>query len=372
MPVKEQSLNSSISRIPLLVLIGLCVFLAGCDDPAKNGARSAKKKKPAHLVEIMIVGAKPLRHETVRTGSLTARRSVRLFNQEEGRIDQLSVFEGAVVAKGQVLVRMDRLLLTAQLEKATASRKLAEADLKRIKRLAKKRITTQERYDQAVTQYSVAIAEETLVRTRLAYSEISAPFDGIVTERHAEPGDVAPRHTHLLTVIDPTSLYTKVSVSELMLPRLKKGDAVDVKIDALGDQVLNGHIRRIHPTIDPRTRLGVVEVVLAPVPPGAKSGQLCRVTLRTPEIQRKVVPFAALRHDDKGEYVYVVIDGKTERRRVRTGLRMDDNVEALDGLEEGDKIVVRGFLDIRPGIAVSITGKHGKKQGRKRDKGKTS
>jgi membrane fusion protein (multidrug efflux system) len=355
------------------LIIGLCLFITGCDDPAKTGARGGKKK-PTHLVEITIVGAKPLRHETVRTGSLAARRSVRLFNQEEGRIDQLTVFEGAAVAKGQILVRLDRLLLTAQLEKATASRKLAEADLERMKKLAKKRVTTQERYDQAETQYSVALAEETLVRTRLAYSEIRAPFEGIVTERHVEPGDVAPRHTHLLTVIDPTSLYTKVSVSELMVPRLKKGDTVDVRIDALGDRVWTGTIRRIHPTIDPRTRLGVVEVALDPVPPGARSGQLCRVTLRTPEIQRKVVPFAALRRDDKGEYVYVVVDGKTQLRRVRTGLRMDDKVEALDGLQEGDKVVIRGFLDIRPGKKVSITGKHGtpEKKKPKPGKGKTS
>lgn len=352
--------------------MALCIFIAGCDDPAKSSARKGKKKKPTHLVEITIIGAKPLRHETVRTGSLAARRSVRLFNQEEGRIDQLPVFEGAIVAKGQILVRLDRLLLTAQLEKAIASRKLAEADLERIKKLARKRITTQEKLDQTETQYSVALAEESLVRTRLAYSEIRAPFDGIVTERHVEPGDVAPRHTHLLTVIDPTSLYTKVSVSELMLPRLRKGDAADVKIDALGEQVWSGHIRRIHPTVDPRTRLGVVEVLLAPVPPGAKSGQLCRVTLRTPEIQRKVVPFAALRRDDKGEYVYVIVGGKTKLRRVRTGLRMDDKVEALEGLEEGDKVVVRGFLDIRPGIAVSITGKHGKKRKPKQGKGRTS
>ena len=352
--------------------MGLAFLVAGCDDPAKTDTRTAKKKKPAHLVEVMIVGAKPLRHETVRTGSLAARRSVRLFNQEEGRIDYLPVFEGATVTKGQILVRLDRGLLLAQLEKAIAARKLAEADLERIKKLAKKRITTQEKYDQTATQYSVALAEETLVRTRLAYGEIRAPFDGVVTERRVEPGDVAPRHTHLLTVIDPTSLYTKVSVSELMLPRLTKGDAADVKIDALGDQVWSGRIRRIHPTVDPRTRLGVVEVLLDPVPPGAKGGQLCRVTLRTPEIQRKVVPFAALRRDDKGEYVYVVVDGKTRLRRVRTGLRMDDKVEALDGLAEGDKVVIRGFLDIRPGIAVSITGKHGKKPVAKPDKGKTS
>jgi membrane fusion protein (multidrug efflux system) len=359
-------------RFPLVLVLGVVLGLAGCDEPAGKKADRGKGGKRQHLVEVVTVGAKPLRHETVRTGSLAARRSVRLFNQEEGRIDQLSVYEGAAVVKGQVLVRLDRRLLMAQIEKATAARRLAEADLERIRKLARKRITTQEKLDQAETRHSVALAEETLVRTRLAYSEIAAPFDSIVTERKVEPGDVAPLHTHLLTLIDPSSLYTKVSVSELMLPRLKEGDAVEVRIDALGDRVWTGRIRRIHPTVDPRTRQGVVEVALDPVPPGAREGQLCRVTLRTPAIKRKVLPFAALRRDREGEYVYVVVDGKATLQRVRTGLRLEDKVEALEGLDEGDKVIVRGFLDLRPGKPVTVIGKGGKKAGQPAGKSPSS
>jgi len=354
-------------RFPLILILGIGLGLAGCDEPAKKAGDGKKGGKRQHLVEVVTVGAKPLQHKTVRTGSLAARRSVRLFNQEEGRIDQLPVYEGAAVKKGEVLVRLDRRLLIAQMEKATAARRLAEADLERIKKLARKRITTQEKMDQAETRYSVAQAEETLVRTRLAYSEIAAPFDGIVTERRVEPGDVAPTHTHLLTLIDPNTLYTKVSVSELMLPRLKVGDAAEVRIDALGDKVWTGKIRRIHPTVDPRTRQGIVEVALDPVPPGARAGQLCRITLRTPALKRKVLPFAALRRDQQGEYVFVVTDGKAELRRIHSGLRLEDKVEVLDGLSEGDKVVVRGFLDLRPGKRISVAGDRRKKKGEKRN-----
>jgi len=353
-------------RLLLIPILGLFLGVAGCDEAGKKSADTRKQGKRQHLVEVVTVDAKPLRHETVRTGTLAARRSVRIFNQEEGRIDQLPVFEGAAVKKGDILVRLDRRLLQAQLEKATASRKLAEADLERIRKLAKKRITTQEKLDQAETRHSVALAEETLVRTRLAYSEIAAPFDGIVTERKLEPGDVAPTHTHLLTLIDPGSLYTKVSVSELMLPRLKTGDTAEVRIDALGDRIFTGRVRRIHPSVDPRTRQGVVEVALDPVPSGAREGQLCRVTLRTPEMKRRVMPFAALRRDKDGEYVYVVVDDKAELRRVRSGLRLEDKVEVLEGLQEHDKVVVRGFLDLKPGKPVTIAGKKNEK-GRKRN-----
>ena len=333
---------------------GLLVILAACgeSDPAA-GSKAERPKRP-HLVEVVTISAVPLRHETVRTGTLAARRSVRLFNQEEGRIDRVGVFEGEAVKKGQVLVELDRRLLTAELKKATAARKLAEADLERVRRLMKRKIATQERLDQVEMQHSVALAEESLIRTRLAYGEVVAPFDGIVTERHAEPGDVAPRHTHLLTLIDPKSLYTKVSVSELMTPRLAEGDAVDVRVDALGEHAWSGRIQRIHPTVDARTRQGVVEVALDPVPPGARAGQLCRVTLRTAETPRKTMPFAALQHDRDGQYVFVVDGDRAQVRRVHTGLRLADQVEILQGVNDGDKVVVRGFLDLSPGKSVTV------------------
>jgi membrane fusion protein (multidrug efflux system) len=332
----------------------MLVALSSCDQAVQPNGDGRKAGEKVHLVEVVPVRAALLRHETVRTGTLTARRSVRVFNQEEGRIEALPVFEGEAVRAGQVLVRMDRRLLEAELQKAAAARAQAEADLSRIRTLSKKKITTQERLDHAETAFKVAQAEESLYRTRLEYGEIKAPFDGVVTERFVEPGDVAPRHTHLLTVIDPNTLYTKVAVSELMVPGLRRGDAVDVRIDALGDRIWSGHISRIHPTVDPRTRQSVVEVDLSPLPPGARAGQLCRATLRTAESWRKVLPFAVLRHDREGEYVFLVVDGKAQIRRVRSGLRLGDQVEALEGVEDGDQVVVRGFLDLSAGKSVRV------------------
>jgi membrane fusion protein (multidrug efflux system) len=343
----------------MIGLAGLLVALSACDQGVQKSGGARKAAEKVHLVEVVTVRSELLRHETVRTGTLTARRSVRVFNQEEGRIESLPVFEGEAVRAGQVLVRMDRRLLEAELQKAAAARQQAAADLKRIRTLSKKKITTQERLDHAETAFKVAQAEESLYRTRLDYGEIKAPFDGVVTERLVEAGDVAPRHTHLLTVIDPNALYTKVAVSELMLPGLREGDAVDVRIDALGDGIWSGRIGRIHPTIDPRTRQGVVEVELSPVPPGARAGHLCRATLRTAESRRKVLPFAALRHDRQGEYVFVVVGAQAQIRRVRSGLRLGDQVETLEGMQDGDRVVVRGFLDLGAGKSVSVTNEAG-------------
>lgn len=343
----------------LAVLAG-AVVLTGCgEDGAGKGSGDGPGKKAGrqHLVEVVDVEATPLSFTTVRTGTLEARIKVRIFNQEEGRIDRLGVRQGDAVKKGDVLVELDRRLLSAELAKAEATRREAKGNLTRVLELSRRKVTTQERLDKAKTALSVAKAEESLISTRLEYAKITAPFDGIVSERLAEPGDIAPRYTHLLTVIDPNSLYTNVSVSELMIPGLREGSPAEVRIDALGDKVWSGRIVRIHPVIDARTRQGTVEVALDPVPSGAVAGQLSRVSLSTPEVVRTVVPFAALRNDGKGQFVFVVEDAVAKVRRIRTGLRLEDRVEILQGLEAGEKVVIRGFLDLSTGKTVSVVGK---------------
>jgi RND family efflux transporter MFP subunit len=174
----------------------------------------------------------------------------------------------------------------------------------------------------------------------------------VITERHAQPGDVAPRHTHLLTLADPDSLYTEVKVSDLLLPHLRVGDPVSVRIDALGRIDHAGRILRIHPAIDPVTRLGIVEVLIEPVPDGARSGQFARVTLTSAAVPRLMIPFTALRRDREGEYVFAVVDGKARRVEVRSGLRLADRIELLSGIEPGQQVIVRGFLGLSEGKPV--------------------
>lgn len=337
----------------LLVLLGA---LSACSESGSTGVAAAKKTpRQPHLVETTTVAPEKLAYSTERTGTLYARREVRLFNQEEGRIDAVSVHEGDPVKAGGVLLRLDDALLRAQLQKAVATRRQAESDLARVQRLADRQLVAADELSRARTGLEVARAEELLLRTRLGYTVLRAPFDGLVTERNAEPGDVAPLHSHLLTLIDPKSLYTEVAVSELLLPLLRPGDPVQVHIDALPEHPVSGRVVRIHPAVDPATRQGVIEVSLDTIPRGAAVGALCRVRLGTQAEDRLVIPFGALRRDTEGEYVYVVgSDMRAHRRTVQSGLRLDRRVEILHGLRAGDQVVVKGFLGLSDDRAVRL------------------
>lgn len=337
----------------IAICLGAGATLSACSPPAENGKTTAKSVRPPHLVATAPVLRGAGRYTTVRTGTLRARRTVRIFNQEEGRITQVTSFEGDTVPVGAPLILMDDALLRAQLDKAAATRRQAEQEIRRLRELERRNLATDEGLTRASTTLEVAQAEEVLLRTRIGYTRILAPFEGIVTERLVEPGDVVPRYSHLATLSDPSSLVTDVPVSELLIPYLKEGDAVEVRIDALADVGNSGRIQRIYPNIDPKTRTGTVEIALDPVPAGARPGQLCRVTLTLPAIERKLIPFAAVRHDAAGEYVYVLGDNeKVKRQPVRSGLIFGDQIAVLDGLSEGEQIVVKGFLGLSDGKSV--------------------
>ncbi|MCB1740627.1 MAG: efflux RND transporter periplasmic adaptor subunit [Gammaproteobacteria bacterium] len=353
-----------------LLLSGCQADIGGLTDRLRAGidsllgiepeAPADKPRRPGradHLVEADRVKVENLRATAVYTGSLAYRQRVRIFTQEEGRIIRLPFYEGDRVERGEVLLALDDALLAAELRKARAVSAEARANLARIQRLRQRNMVAEDEFVRARTAVEVASSEESMLQTRLGYTEVEASFDGVIAERLVEAGDVVVRHAHVMTLIDPSSLVSELQVSEILLPHIRIGDAVQVRIDALGDRALPGRVLRIHPEIDPQTRHGLVEVELKPVPAGARAGQFARVHFETEALGRKVIAFAALRRDREGEYVFRIdADGKAQRVPVRGGRRLAGQVEVLEGLDQGDRVVVRGFLGLSSGKVVKIVG----------------
>lgn len=338
----------------LVALVTVCVLAAGilvaCGD---NGNAKARRLIKPHLVELGPVRRAPVQYAAERAGSLRALRQVKLFNQEEGQIERVLVREGDSVRRGQVLAKLDARILRAELRKAAAKRRQAENELKNLKSLAAKKLVSENTLERAKTTFDVARADESVFTTRVSYMTIRAPFAGKVAARLVEPGNIAPKHTHLLTLVDPRQLVTDVQVSELLISRLNRGDRAEVRIDALGDKVYVGKILRIYPTIDPATRLGRIEVLLKPVPKGARAGQFCRVTLYNSGSRPLVVPSTAVRRDERGEFVFVAGENSSAKRvPVLVGLRFADKIEIQSGLTEGQQVVIKGFIGLEDGQTV--------------------
>ncbi|MBT6273916.1 MAG: efflux RND transporter periplasmic adaptor subunit [Chromatiales bacterium] len=356
-------------------VMAAAILLGGCDTQAAldgissafEAARAAvnqrlsgaptkikkRRKNRVHLVEVATVSLDTLHLTNVYSGSIRARRTVRIHAQEEGRVESAGYYEGDVVEKGTVVLTIDATLLRAQLDKAEAVRRESEAQLQRLSGLRKKRLVGEDEYLRASTAMQVARAEEAVLSARLGHTQAAAPFAGVVTEHHVDTGDIVARHQHVLTISDPASLVIDIAASEMLLPHLNVGDSVRVRVDALGTDDYLGEVVRIHPELDARTRQGRVEVRFKPMPPGARSGQFARVLFSVKALNRTIIPFGSLRRDRDGEYVFRLDESDNARRvSIRSGRRLADKAEVLEGVATGDRVVFRGFLGLVDGKKV--------------------
>jgi len=334
--------------------LAIPVLLCSCGESTTGNGLKSEKRPP--LVEIAAVEYQQEGQTITRTGTLRADRQVKLITEEEGRIAALPVHPGDRVAKGDLLLQLNDSQLAAELKKARAQREQAALDVRRLGRLQSSRVVSEDELARARTALDVAQAEEDLLSTRLANTRISAPFDGVISARLAEPGDAVARFTHVLTLTDDKTLLAQLPVSELVLPSLALNDPVTLSLDALGDVRLMGRILRIYPTVDPVTRQGIIEVVLNEPPPEARPGQLSRVELRLRPQPRLTVPFPALRRDTQGEYVfrYNADDSTVLYTPVTSGLHLGERIELVTGVREGQQVVTNGFLGLSDGMQVTL------------------
>lgn len=336
-------------RLFILTLV-LPIFIIACSDSGS----SKKRPKGGHLVKVTSVLNSAMTSQQRLSGSLEAHRSVQIFNQEEGLILSISAYPGDTVEKDQVIIELDSKLILAESNKADIAHRQAALDLKRIKQLRKKRLATEESLTSAQTNLELTRAEKTVLSTRVQRSKIKATFNGIISQRLKEPGDVVAKFSRILTLEDISQLKAKVNISELLLPNIALGTKINIRIDALGANTFPAVISRIYPTINKTTRQGTIEVTLDNPPQSAKPGQLCRIILTGQTTPRLHVPLTAIKHNFNGSYVYKIVDKKAVITTVTTGVQFGTDIEVVSGLQANDKVVTQGFLGLKDKKTITI------------------
>lgn len=339
-------------RLPLF--LSLLILMTACQPPVTPPLKPVERGANA-LVEVSTVTSQILNKIDSYTGDVTARRMVRIFTQEAGKLLALPYYEGDSVKTGNLLVQLDNALLKAQLDKAQATYRQTQVNTKRLHSLVAKKMVAAEEVLRAETEEAIAKAEVEILTIRLGYTQITAPFNGIITARLAEVGDIVTANTQVYTLIDPNSLIIEVALPEYSFTQLKLQDKATIHIDALGGTTWQGRVSRLHPSIDPNTRLGKAEITLDSLPKGFKVGQFARVTFDVLLQPKLAIPYSGLRRDREGEFVFLVTpEQRVTRQAVRSGLRLADLVEITDGLVAGQRIVIRGFLGLQAGKTVQI------------------
>jgi RND family efflux transporter MFP subunit len=328
------------------VLVCGALALAGCG--AKPRPTSAESLPTVtvrqHTVE---------RHERTATedvvGTVRARLRAVIEAKISGKIDRMIVVPGRKVRRGELLASIEAREIQARLDQALAVRRQAESDLKRSDSLREQNILAPSDYDAAQSKFRVADAAVREAETLMGYTRVDAPFDGVITRKLADVGDLAAPGKPLLELEDSRTLRLEADVPEAIVGTLTLGDRLPVRLSTMPTE-LQGVVSEIAPAADPGSRTFLVKLDL-PDTPSLRAGQFGRVSVPVGPTSALRVPVSAVVVRGQMELVFVVSDGKARLRIVKTGKRIGDEIELVSGVEAGESLVVdnaAGLVDGQP------------------------
>ena len=331
---------------------GAIVLAAGCGNATKKDANQAQAvvEEVAPSVAVAQVFTREVPQMSTYTSTVQAYVKNNIAPQSVNRIKKINVEVGDFVKKGQVLAEMDQI----QLQQAELQMQNKEIEYKRLKALYDAGGLSQSDLDAIELAYKVS---KTQYENLLENSVLLSPINGVVTARNYDVGDMYAMSAPVFTVEQIVPVKLLVGISESDYSKVKKGDSVEIKADAVPDKTFYGKINRIYPTIDPATRTFTVEVVVQNNYRTLRPGMFVRATVNFGTNNNVVIPdVAVVKQQGSGErFVYVLNqDGTVTYQKVVLGVRMGAEYEVLEGLEDGATIVTGGQIRLKDGIKVTV------------------
>ena len=342
--------------VALLVVAALIVgllFMQGTFDKTKVGPETAvKAPESAGAVSTVLVEEVTVPVVSEAVGTVRSRRSTRVSPRIMGTLLEVTVAVGDRVEEGKLLARIDDrevrarvAAMKAGLSQAEARYAQAAAAHRRYTDLYARSATTKEQLESVTGDYEIAKAavegaKEAVNSAEIVvgYTEIHAQLGGVVSEKLAEPGDLALPGKPILVIQDPADLRLEADVREYLIPHLPVGAPVTVAFGKPIDRSYETKVEERAPEADPGTRTFRVK---APIPTdsAARPGNFGRLLFQTGEATALLVPAAVVRRIGQLETVKVVDGDRIVTRHVRTGKAHGDRVEVLSGLSQGEKVV---------------------------------
>jgi RND family efflux transporter MFP subunit len=363
-----------LSTISLILSLSL---LTACGT-APNRQESKATAAPTAIQVLSVAPAEwPTTYEA--TGTVRARTASSVSSQVMGRVRQVSFQAGDRVREGQLLVELDARDIDAQVRQAEAGQReaqealletdgaiasakanldLAQVTFQRMQDLFQKKSISNQEFDEASARlkvaqasYEMAAAKRKQVAAKISqagagidsanimrgYSRITAPFDGVVIEKHVEPGNLAAPGAPLALIEREDGYRLEASVEESRVRDVRVGQGVSVVLEAL-DRTIAARVGEIVPAVDAASRSYLVKIDL-PALPQLRSGMFGRAVFTLGKREALAVPAAAVREQGQLRLVFAAEGGFVRSRMVTLGETHGDLREVLSGLNAGDSIV---------------------------------
>lgn len=352
----------SLQSFTMPILVALVAAVSGCSKPAPT----VEEIRPVRAIQL---GAQQADVVAEFSGDVRARVESPLGFRVGGKITARMVDVGAVVARGQVLMRLDPQDLQlaqrqaqAALQAAESNRDLTRAELSRYQELRSKNFVSQAVLD--TKQAAYAAAESNVAQARagykgqanqVGYATLVSDVDGVITGVDAELGQVVAAGTPVLRIAQVGEKEVVVGIPEDKVADLRHITEIRVRIWANPQAVFQGRLRELSPLADPVTRTYAAKIIILHAPAEVKLGMTAYVSFvaKTPD-PMFAVPLTALLQDKAATSVWLVENGAVRLVPVRIGGTLGDDVLLAGGVAAGQTIVTAGVNLLKAGQKVKI------------------
>ena len=353
-----------------LLCVGTAIaLLAGCGQ--KTAADGAGGLPPGGMpVKVQNVKSATIPDVAEYLSVLKSRHSANINPQVEGQVTKIFVKSGDRVKTGQPLLEIDPLKQQATLNSQEAARNAQQANLRlatvsyeRAKRLSEAGVISKADYDAAESNYNAAVAQlksqdeqVTQQKVELHYYSVSAPMDGIVGDVPVRMGDRVTVGTLLTTVDEPGALEAYIYVPVERSKGLKLGLPVKLLSES-GDFLASTTITFVSPQVDPDTQTILAKAAVPNVQAKLRISQQVRVQVTWGQRQGAVIPFLNITRINGQYFAFVAAnEGKgtvARQKLVKIGDNVGNDVEVLDGIKQGEHLIVSGTQFLQDGMPVA-------------------
>lgn len=344
----------------ILIVIGVLVVLALLAIPKIQGlnqgdsSQDTTENERALSVDVHLVEPQTFENKIFSTGTLLANEDVEIRSEISGKIVELSIEEGQLVEKGDLLIKTNDSELQAQLKQAEYRINLAEVRERRQKQLLERGGISQEQYDATLNELNVLKAERDLIKAQIDKTEIYAPFDGVVGLRNVSNGSYITPTTQIATFQSINPIKVEFSIPERYAGVVQQGNRLNFNVQGQEDD-FEAQIYAIEPRINTQTRTLTMRA-LADNPEGnLLPGAFANIELVLEEIEDALmIPAISVIPELEGQKVFMLKDGVVQDQSISTGIRTESTVQVTEGLAPGDTVLTTGLLQVRNGMDIKV------------------
>lgn len=342
-----------LNRTFLFIMAFLLFFLPllSCSNEEESN-RAASEKLPPERVRVLNVSPSRVADQIEVMGNVQAAESAIISSRISGNISEILVSPGSFVKSEEKLLQISAEEISAKLLQARAQLNQASRNLEREKKLLAKRAATPEAVKSLEETQEIAQANYNEAKTMLGYTSVKAPFEGRITRKLVDVGDLATPGKPLLHIENENSVQVVADVPEVLANNISMGMKMNISVPSASLEI-EGSVAEIAPIADRQSRTVNIKLDIGKSS-SLRSGQFARVTLPGKELKTLLIPLETIQMYGQMEKVFVAEDGRARLRLIRTGKTYPDGIEVLSGLTPGDSLILSTAEPLSDGQPIII------------------